>query len=395
MTDLFQVLTIAYTIECGNISYGVLSETETEPCRFLTGLSKEKETKDAAARREIFRKTGFRPRKLMPLLSVFSVPAKPNKNRGYWQRGVYVMPSYSFAYECDKSTDEQSMRGMEWLSYEEARERLTEESYRVALYELNCVLEEQKRRDFVKTYMGEEIDVVIDRPKGSRHPIYRHMVYPVHYGFVPETVTQNGQPQEVYLLGVTEPVEHLRARVIGIIHRENDVADKLVAAPEGVRLHQGEIAERVYFQEKYYKTSVDAVYQKSCGAVLYRKKEGLTEYLLLKQSATGAWSFPKGHMERREREKETATREILEETGLMVRRFDDFRQEVHYTIANRIKKTVVLFAAEVRVSPRLKNKQEITEYCWADAKKAKEIFPPCASVIDRLEAMLSARKTEE
>ena len=53
--------------------------------------------------------------------------------------------------------------------------------------------------------------------------------------------------------------------IIGIVHRQNDVEDKLVMAPEGVIFTQNEIAEQVHFQEQYYKTEVEALYQKSCG----------------------------------------------------------------------------------------------------------------------------------
>lgn len=42
------------------------------------------------------------------------------------------------------------------------------------------------------------------------------------------------------------------ARVIGIVHRHNDVEDTLVAAPEGINFTQTEIAEAVHFQEKYF-----------------------------------------------------------------------------------------------------------------------------------------------
>lgn len=45
--------------------------------------------------------------------------------------------------------------------------------------------------------------------------------------------------------------------VDGIVHRENDVEDKLVMAPEGVNFTQNEIAEQVHFQEQYYKTEIE------------------------------------------------------------------------------------------------------------------------------------------
>lgn len=38
----------------------------------------------------------------------------------------------------------------------------------------------------------------------------------------------------VYLLGIEVPVEEYEARIIGVIYRQNDVEDKLVAAPDGI-----------------------------------------------------------------------------------------------------------------------------------------------------------------
>ena len=75
------------------------------------------------------------------------------------------------------------------------------------------------------------------------------------------------------LMGVKTPVSSYTARIIGVVHRENDEEDKLVAAPEGMTFHQGEIAAAVEFQEKYYKTRIELLYPKSCGALVYRETE--------------------------------------------------------------------------------------------------------------------------
>jgi bis(5'-nucleosidyl)-tetraphosphatase len=54
------------------------------------------------------------------------------------------------------------------------------------------------------------------------------------------------------------------------------------------------------------------------------------EYLLLHYSA-GHWDFPKGNIEAGENEKQTATREIREETGITdVEFFDGFRMKIEY-----------------------------------------------------------------
>lgn len=54
------------------------------------------------------------------------------------------------------------------------------------------------------------------------------------------------------MLGVDAPVEKYTARIIGIVHRHNDVEDKLVAAPKGMNFTKKEILELVYFQEQFF-----------------------------------------------------------------------------------------------------------------------------------------------
>ena len=60
----------------------------------------------------------------------------------------------------------------------------------------------------------------------------------------------------MYLLGVTEPVLNYTARVIAVIHRENDAEDKLVAVPEGMRFTRAQIEEYTAFQERYFQSVV-------------------------------------------------------------------------------------------------------------------------------------------
>ena len=58
------------------------------------------------------------------------------------------------------------------------------------------------------------------------------------------------------MLGVREPVAEYTARVIAVIHRYDDVEDKLVAAPEGMTFTKDEIKSAVEFQEQYFNSEV-------------------------------------------------------------------------------------------------------------------------------------------
>ena len=68
----------------------------------------------------------------------------------------------------------------------------------------------------------------------------------------------------------------------------------------------------------------------SAGAVVFRKEDSKTYYLLLHYKS-GHWDFPKGHIEEGEKEGETVKREVEEETGIKdAKIIDGFREWVKY-----------------------------------------------------------------
>ncbi|MBE7045331.1 MAG: NUDIX domain-containing protein [Ruminococcaceae bacterium] len=113
-------------------------------------------------------------------------------------------------------------------------------------------------------------------------------------------------------------------------------------------------------------------FEKSCGAIIYRKQEE-TEYLLVlnkKPNQPGHWGFPKGHVEAGETEQETALREILEETGLQVRLETDFREVIHYSPAPGIEKDVVYFLATPSTNQIVLQQSEIADFVWCNYEQA-------------------------
>ncbi len=101
-------------------------------------------------------------------------------------------------------------------------------------------------------YIGKEIFIKIDRPMGSKHPKYE-LIYPINYGYVPNTLSGDGEEIDAYLLGVDEPVEEYTGKCIAVIHRTNDNDDKLVIVPFDKDYSNEEIEKTIEFQEKYFK----------------------------------------------------------------------------------------------------------------------------------------------
>ncbi len=101
------------------------------------------------------------------------------------------------------------------------------------------------------------ITLQIDRPLGSRHPNHQDMIYPVNYGFVPGVMAADGEEQDVYVLGIDYPVDTFTGQLIAIIHRKNDVEEKWVVVPEGVRFTEAEIRAAIHFQEQFFDTWIE------------------------------------------------------------------------------------------------------------------------------------------
>ena len=118
-----------------------------------------------------------------------------------------------------------------------------------------------KRKELVRSNLGKTITVKIDRPVGSVHPKHPDLIYPVNYGYIPDVMGDDGEELDVYVLGINEPISEFTGRVVGIVYRENDVEDKLVAAPDGMVFSQAKIAAAVQFQEQYYKTKIEVLEQ--------------------------------------------------------------------------------------------------------------------------------------
>lgn len=119
----------------------------------------------------------------------------------------------------------------------------------------------EERKAQVKYYLGRIVDIEIDRPVGYVHQKEKYsLTYKINYGYIPGVFGGDGEELDVYLMGIDVPVKSCTARIIGIVHRHNDVEDKLVAAPVGVDFTKSEIEDAVHFQEKYYNSEIETLY---------------------------------------------------------------------------------------------------------------------------------------
>ena len=106
-----------------------------------------------------------------------------------------------------------------------------------------------------KSYIGQIVNVKMDRPLGSKHPKHG-FIYPVNYGYIPGTISGDGEELDAYVLGEHEPLEEFTGRVIAIIHRINDDDDKLVVVKDGKNYTDEQIVALTEFQERFFKSEI-------------------------------------------------------------------------------------------------------------------------------------------
>jgi len=179
-------------------------------------------------------------------------------------------------------------------------------------------------------YIGKTVAITMDRPLGCAHPKHG-FIYPVNYGFVPYTISGDGEELDAYVLGVDAPMEKFIGKCIAVVHRTNDNDDKLVVVPNDIHLNDDEIEEKITFQEKWFKhilvrqPQITKTHFGVYGVIICDKK-----ILLIKKARgpyTGLYDLPGGSQEQGEDYLTTLKREIMEETGCIVLTADNERQK--------------------------------------------------------------------
>ena len=106
-----------------------------------------------------------------------------------------------------------------------------------------------------RVYLNQIVTVKMDRPLGVKHPKHG-FIYPVNYGYIPNTVSGDGEELDAYVLGEHKPLDVFKGRVVAVIHRLDDDDDKLVVMEDGRNYTDDQINALVEFQEKWFKTQI-------------------------------------------------------------------------------------------------------------------------------------------
>jgi len=139
--------------------------------------------------------------------------------------------------------------------------------------------------------------------------------------------------------------------------------------------------------------------EKSAGAVVFRRENNKIKYLLLHYpSSTKAprdyWDFPKGHIEKGEKEIDTVKREVFEETGLKDIEFiEGFKEWIKYFFKYKGKtvfKIVTFYLAKARTK-EVKVSGEHLGYKWLPYEEAIEklTFKNAKEILKKANAFLT------
>lgn len=113
----------------------------------------------------------------------------------------------------------------------------------------------QNKFDKGVDFLGKEVEVVMDRPLGSLHPKHG-FEYKLNYGYIPNTVSGDGEELDAYIMGVDKPLKTFKGEVIAVVHRTTQEDDKLVVVPKGMTFSNEQIREATHFQEQWFPSEI-------------------------------------------------------------------------------------------------------------------------------------------
>jgi len=145
------------------------------------------------------------------------------------------------------------------------------------------------------------------------------------------------------------------------------------------------------------------VFEKSIGAVVFRRKENREIFFLLLQYPSknkNYYAFVKGHQEIGETDEETLKRELKEETGIEeIKIISGFKEKEEYIFRDiykkpenppLVKKEVIYYLVET-FSEKVKLSDEHLSYQWLKFEEAKKLlrFKQSKEIIEKAFLFLS------
>ena len=104
-------------------------------------------------------------------------------------------------------------------------------------------------------YLNKEVLVKVDRKLGKRHPNF-DIIYSVNYGYIPNTLSEDGEEIDAYILGVFYPVDEFQGTCKAIVCRYDDNENKLIVVPKDRKYSIEQMEALLEFQERFFKHKI-------------------------------------------------------------------------------------------------------------------------------------------
>lgn len=137
--------------------------------------------------------------------------------------------------------------------------------------------------------------------------------------------------------------------------------------------------------------------EKSCGAICVKRTAEGPRVLLIRHRYGGHWAFPKGHVEAGETERETAAREVREETGAKIHILDGYREITTYSPGKGVMKDVVVFVAEITGGALRPQPEEVraVELMTLEEAKKRLTYEADRQLLQKAEPLIDGYFSEE
>lgn len=126
-------------------------------------------------------------------------------------------------------------------------------------------------------------------------------------------------------------------------------------------------------------TISEVVREPTAGGIVYRRNEQQEIEILLIQDAKNRWTIPKGHIEEGESSKETAEREIREETGLQEMKVLNWLGKINFRY--RRQQSLVLMTTEIFLVQGMGDTNNLKPEEWMNGIK----WFPAKEALDKIE----------